>query len=74
MLVITHRYPILTRVDKLLVLRSGQVLAQGPRDDLLPRLVNASKPSGGAGEAATDQAVGQPTAAYNRQSAGDSRG
>lgn len=42
-MVITHRYPILTHVDKILVLRDGQVLAQGPREELLPKLVNTQQ-------------------------------
>jgi ATP-binding cassette subfamily C protein EexD len=70
-LVITHRYPILTRVDKILVMQNGQVLAQGPRDELLPKLIN-TRGTGGE-ESQSGPEVGE-TVAGNQQSAGGGRG
>ena len=40
---ITHRPNILTIVDKILLLRDGQVEAFGPREEILPRLTRPAK-------------------------------
>ena len=51
MMVITHRRPVLSRVDKILILREGQMAAFGNRDEVLAKL------SGGAGHQSTAQAT-----------------
>jgi len=40
---ITHRPNILTIVDKILLLRDGQVEAFGPREEIMPRLTRPAK-------------------------------
>ncbi|MDP1708840.1 MAG: type I secretion system permease/ATPase [Gammaproteobacteria bacterium] len=42
---ITHRTSIISAVDKILLLREGQVAAFGPRDDVLTALANATRPA-----------------------------
>jgi ATP-binding cassette subfamily C exporter for protease/lipase len=42
---ITHRTSIISAVDKILLLREGQVAAFGPRDDVLAAMVNAARPA-----------------------------
>lgn len=42
---ITHRTSIISAVDKILLLREGQVAAFGPRDDVLSAMVNAARPA-----------------------------
>ena len=41
--IITHRASILAAVDKILILRAGQVEAFGRRDEILPRLTRAAQ-------------------------------
>ena len=40
----THRMPILSIVDRIVVMKSGQVVMDGPRDDVLKRLTAPAKP------------------------------
>lgn len=41
---ITHRTSIISAVDKILLLREGQVAAFGPRDDVLTAIAKAARP------------------------------
>jgi ABC-type protease/lipase transport system fused ATPase/permease subunit len=41
--IITHRASILAAVDKILLLRAGQVEAFGRRDEILPRLTRPAQ-------------------------------
>jgi ATP-binding cassette subfamily C exporter for protease/lipase len=41
---ITHRTSIISAVDKILLLREGQVAAFGPRDDVLTAMAKAARP------------------------------
>lgn len=44
-MVITHRTSVLAAVDRMLVLREGQVHAYGPRDEVLAALQKAAQPA-----------------------------
>ena len=42
---ITHRTSIISAVDKILLLREGQVAAFGPRDEVLTAMAKAARPN-----------------------------
>ncbi|MBB3763005.1 ATP-binding cassette subfamily C protein LapB [Sphingomicrobium lutaoense] len=43
LMVATHRHNMLRLVDRLLVIEKGRIIADGPRDEILARMGNASK-------------------------------
>jgi ATP-binding cassette subfamily C protein EexD len=51
-LVISHRSSVLPAIDKLLVLRDGQIAAFGPRDEIRLQMQQQAARNGGAGAAA----------------------
>lgn len=55
--VITHRVSVLSQVDKLMVLREGQLAMFGPRDQVLAQLQNAQRPPAPQGAATPIRAV-----------------
>ena len=42
---ITHRTPIISAVEKILILRDGQIAAFGPRDEVLKARAQAARPA-----------------------------
>jgi ATP-binding cassette subfamily C protein EexD len=64
-IVISHRTGVLPAIDKLLVLKDGQVAAYGPRDEVRKRMQAASQPAAlhaaGAGGAAHVLPIRPPT-------------
>jgi ABC-type protease/lipase transport system fused ATPase/permease subunit len=49
--VISHRTGVLPAIDKLLVLKDGQLAAFGPRDEVRKRMQPVPAPAGSAGAA-----------------------
>ncbi|QPC98290.1 type I secretion system permease/ATPase [Qipengyuania soli] len=43
LIVVTHRQPLLTLVDRLVVVDDGKIMADGPRDEVLSKLARAAR-------------------------------
>ena len=67
-IVTTHRYNMLTLVDRLVVIDSGRVVADGPREEILAKLSRTASqpasppfaPSQPGAQAASERITGQP--------------
>jgi ATP-binding cassette subfamily C protein LapB len=56
-IVTTHRYNVLALVDRLVVIDSGRIVADGPREEILAKLSRNTSQAPGSFAAATDQPV-----------------
>jgi ATP-binding cassette subfamily C protein LapB len=56
-IVTTHRYNVLALVDRLVVIDSGRIVADGPREEILAKLSRNTSQAPGSFAATTDQPV-----------------